>query len=309
MSPATGRGPLTAETIPEEPDSPSRIQPPRAGREDSNFFPEVEHRLVEESPLPVTSADMRHRPSATRAPVDNPRTPRAETEADPVMQSAPANLGPPLPQFSLQPRYKHTTYDPILPQLAISAAQSQSQDFELDPRAPERALRANKQRSDDSLSSASDAEARPDISQAAEGRSVQDEFAKGDDNRGEEMVREETAREETWGESFKIEWICTERLPFYRTRHIRNPWNHDREVKVSRDGTELEPSTGQALLEEWERLSDPQQIPVPPAKPLPSGVLRRGGGPKSAPGSVMQSTFRESLEGGGKRSGGGASRS
>ncbi|KAL0568703.1 hypothetical protein V5O48_013279 [Marasmius crinis-equi] len=56
-----------------------------------------------------------------------------------------------------------------------------------------------------------------------------------------------------WGDSFKVEWICTERLPFYRTRHIRNPWNNDREIKVSRDGTELEPSVGQQLLDEWER--------------------------------------------------------
>ncbi|TCD70159.1 hypothetical protein EIP91_004629 [Steccherinum ochraceum] len=57
-----------------------------------------------------------------------------------------------------------------------------------------------------------------------------------------------------WGESFKIEWIRTDRLPFYLTRHLRNPWNHDREVKVSRDGTELEPSVGQALLDQWEKM-------------------------------------------------------
>ncbi|KAI0295676.1 YT521-B-like domain-containing protein [Multifurca ochricompacta] len=56
-----------------------------------------------------------------------------------------------------------------------------------------------------------------------------------------------------WGHPFRVEWIRTERLPFYRTRHLRNPWNHDREVKVSRDGTELEPSIGQQLLEEWDR--------------------------------------------------------
>ncbi|KZT11880.1 uncharacterized protein LAESUDRAFT_618092, partial [Laetiporus sulphureus 93-53] len=54
------------------------------------------------------------------------------------------------------------------------------------------------------------------------------------------------------GNPFKVQWVRTERLPFYRTRHLRNPWNHDREVKVSRDGTELEPSVGQALLDEWD---------------------------------------------------------
>ncbi|KAJ7435950.1 YT521-B-like domain-containing protein [Mycena latifolia] len=60
-----------------------------------------------------------------------------------------------------------------------------------------------------------------------------------------------SAPEDSWGQEFKLQWLCTARLPFQCTRHIRNPWNYDREVKVSRDGTELEPSVGQALLEEW----------------------------------------------------------
>ncbi|KAG6813005.1 hypothetical protein H0H92_014742 [Tricholoma furcatifolium] len=54
-----------------------------------------------------------------------------------------------------------------------------------------------------------------------------------------------------WGESFRIEWISTARVSFQRTKMIRNPWNHDREVKVSRDGTELEPGVGKRLVEEW----------------------------------------------------------
>ncbi|KAJ6557532.1 YT521-B-like domain-containing protein [Mycena capillaripes] len=53
------------------------------------------------------------------------------------------------------------------------------------------------------------------------------------------------------GHDFELQWLCTERLPFQRTRHLRNPWNHDREVKISRDGTELEPMVGRVLLEEW----------------------------------------------------------
>ncbi|KAJ6524965.1 YT521-B-like domain-containing protein [Mycena capillaripes] len=64
-------------------------------------------------------------------------------------------------------------------------------------------------------------------------------------------VEAEAERGEGWGQSFKLQWLCTERLPFRRTRHIRNPWNRDREVKISRDGTELEPQVGHALLEEW----------------------------------------------------------
>ncbi|KAI0309459.1 YT521-B-like domain-containing protein, partial [Amylostereum chailletii] len=62
----------------------------------------------------------------------------------------------------------------------------------------------------------------------------------------------DTEPEEVWGQPFRIEWIKTDRLPFYRTRHLRNPWNHGREVKVSRDGTELEPTLGKELLEEWD---------------------------------------------------------
>jgi hypothetical protein len=48
---------------------------------------------------------------------------------------------------------------------------------------------------------------------------------------------------------FQIEWISTARLPFYRTRGLRNPWNANKEVKIARDGTELEPSTGRHLVQ------------------------------------------------------------
>lgn len=76
--------------------------------------------------------------------------------------------------------------------------------------------------------------------------------------------------EEAWGVPFKIQWIRTDKLSFLRTRHLRNPWNHDREVKVSRDGTEIEPSVGAALLAEWDKLDKEAQPPPPPS--------RRGGG-------------------------------
>lgn len=52
----------------------------------------------------------------------------------------------------------------------------------------------------------------------------------------------------TWGKPFKLEWLCTTRLPFYRCRGLRNPWNSNREVKIARDGTELEPSVGRRLI-------------------------------------------------------------
>jgi hypothetical protein len=61
---------------------------------------------------------------------------------------------------------------------------------------------------------------------------------------------EEFAPEE-WGLSFKIEWIRVGILPFHRIRALRNPWNADREVKVSRDGTEVEPGKRSAPSSPW----------------------------------------------------------
>lgn len=51
------------------------------------------------------------------------------------------------------------------------------------------------------------------------------------------------------GRQFSIEWISTARLPFYRTRGLRNPFNANREVKIARDGTELEPSVGRRIVQ------------------------------------------------------------
>ncbi|EIM91361.1 uncharacterized protein STEHIDRAFT_165688 [Stereum hirsutum FP-91666 SS1] len=63
------------------------------------------------------------------------------------------------------------------------------------------------------------------------------------------------------GRPFKVEWIKIDRLPFLRTRHLRNAWNHDRQIKVARDGTELDPDVAHQLFEEWDK---------PPASTTPS---------------------------------------
>ncbi|KAI0045768.1 YTH-domain-containing protein [Auriscalpium vulgare] len=74
---------------------------------------------------------------------------------------------------------------------------------------------------------------------------------------------------------FSIHWLRFERLPFFRVRHLRNPWNLDREVKVSRDGTEIEPSVGEQLLDEWNLYHTPQEgggtvySASAPSQPLP----------------------------------------
>ncbi|KAM0756608.1 hypothetical protein T439DRAFT_321311 [Meredithblackwellia eburnea MCA 4105] len=56
---------------------------------------------------------------------------------------------------------------------------------------------------------------------------------------------------ETFGTAFKVDWQCLNRLPFLRTRHIVNSFNASREVKISRDGTEIEPHAGALLMEEF----------------------------------------------------------
>ncbi|RIB02769.1 hypothetical protein C2G38_1990918 [Gigaspora rosea] len=56
-----------------------------------------------------------------------------------------------------------------------------------------------------------------------------------------------------WGTTFKVEWIKVQKLPFMRTRHLRNPWNANREVKISRDGTEVEPIVGERLIAEFHK--------------------------------------------------------
>lgn len=98
-----------------------------------------------------------------------------------------------------------------------------------------------------------------------------------------------------WGTPFKVRWIKVAKLPFHRTRHLRNPWNHEREVKVSRDGTELEPGVGQALLDEWDKLDQPpsevgpETAAPPPGPASPTNVLGRRSGHLRRPQPQPQS--------------------
>lgn len=90
-----------------------------------------------------------------------------------------------------------------------------------------------------------------------------------EDNKGPSETADEGSpppEAKVLGKPFKVDWVRTDRLPFLRTRHLRNPWNHGRQVKVSRDGTEVEPDVARQLLEEWDRPPPPS----PPAKKPPS---------------------------------------
>ena len=70
-------------------------------------------------------------------------------------------------------------------------------------------------------------------------------------------------KSKAWGKPFGLEWLSTTRLPFYRTRGLRNPWNSNREVKIARDGTELQPLVGQKLVALFTRTQSPGPSFVP----------------------------------------------
>jgi hypothetical protein len=83
---------------------------------------------------------------------------------------------------------------------------------------------------------------------------------------------EESPGPQTFGRPFKVEWISTNRLPFYRTRGLRNPWNANRDVKIARDGTELETSVGRRLIQMFHRAATPGPSQVmSPGSPSMSG--------------------------------------
>lgn len=76
-----------------------------------------------------------------------------------------------------------------------------------------------------------------------------------DGNTGCNTQSRSSSSSSSWGKQFTIEWMSTARLPFYRTRGLKNPWNANREVKIARDGTELEPNVGRKLVGMFHRPS------------------------------------------------------
>ncbi|RKF57273.1 putative rna- rbd [Golovinomyces cichoracearum] len=90
--------------------------------------------------------------------------------------------------------------------------------------------------------------------------------SEGEEEETEEMESEKSVTEEpppkAWGKPFGVEWISTVRLPFHRTKGLRNPWNSNREVKIARDGTELETSVGRKLIALFHRLPSPVPLPI-----------------------------------------------
>lgn len=89
-----------------------------------------------------------------------------------------------------------------------------------------------------------------------------DEVDGGEEEDGSQSHRSEEESDskssaKAWGKPFQVEWQSTTRLPFYRTRGLRNSWNSNREVKIARDGTELETNVGRRLIALFHRLPSP----------------------------------------------------
>ncbi|KAF3942120.1 hypothetical protein ABW19_dt0205847 [Dactylella cylindrospora] len=79
------------------------------------------------------------------------------------------------------------------------------------------------------------------------------EVVEDSDSEDDAPQAEGTTISKSWGKPFRVEWVSTAKVPFYRTRGLRNPYNVSREVKIARDGTELEPSVGRRLLQMFHR--------------------------------------------------------
>lgn len=102
-------------------------------------------------------------------------------------------------------------------------------------------------------------------------------FAESGETSGDETAQKGSVTQPTtFGKPFQISWQSTERLPFYRTRGLRNPWNANREVKIARDGTELEPTIGRKLIGMFE-----QQAQI-------NAAARSGGPPPQYGGYAQQ---------------------
>ncbi|KAL8369555.1 hypothetical protein RB595_000064 [Gaeumannomyces hyphopodioides] len=71
--------------------------------------------------------------------------------------------------------------------------------------------------------------------------------AAADGSCSSKSVGGKSGESKAWGKPFHLEWVSTSHLPFFRTRSLRNPWNSNKEIKIARDGTELEPSVGRRL--------------------------------------------------------------
>lgn len=101
-----------------------------------------------------------------------------------------------------------------------------------------------------------------------------------DDDVSAGQTRDVTIEQQNLGHPFRVEWLSTEKLPFHRARGLRNPWNQNREVKIARDGTEIEPSTGRRLVNLFHTIQ-------PAIIAAPGQQMYQGGYPQLNPGAYQ----------------------
>ena len=248
--------------MPWTPSSPHSManQSPKSGRLSeqpscSTFFSPGEHRLVDNSPLAFDA-----------------HTPHQHA---PQHQSAPVTLGSRHNFPSVKTPEMKYSFDQQQPRTKVKNQPRATDDFKLDPSAPVRAMRSKKGESGSGGTLLHSLEKVDD-------RAEELDDAQEPNTISHEQGEEEEKEEELWGDCFAVEWISTERLPFNRTRQFRNPWNRDREVKVSRDGTELEPTVGQRLLDEWNAIAT--KVSEQPQQQQPSSLTFGGGGGSKSTG-------------------------
>lgn len=295
LSPVTGRGSVQTDVIfEEEPASPTSVfgrtfgdlgtgtgsgggaVPDSSGQ----IFPD---HMVDCSPLPVSAA------SATKE-----------------LKSAPAELKDHHRKITLYTPAAKFSLDLPKPEMpkSFSIPPIMQRDFQLDKEAPARAMK-NPNRGSSEESSPELGSGAPDgmvnatmngIVESQKGKGKQSSlspspfspspFSLSRSPSSPPRGVQEKDNENAWGDSFRVDWICTERLPFFRTKHLRNSWNHDREIKVSRDGTELEPGVGQQLLDEWQKYvkeKEKEREKGGVAAPLVDGVVDGDSGVEGVP--------------------------
>lgn len=230
----------------------------------ASFLSPSEGRTVDESPLPMDSPEAAYLP---------PQSNTKAATAPSVMQGEHNLLSSDPEGIPRHGQLSYRTPSTLAAAPAIMAGyQRQSEeDIHLDPLAPMRAIK-HPEAVGLSFSAVHEAEGRyePSPSTGSSGAAPLPSSTKGKRREGPVDTRADEGP--AWGDSFRVEWLRTDRLPFHRTRHLRNPWNHDREVKVSRDGTELDPSVGQALLEEWDKPDAPEPPPRSATRSQPADM-------------------------------------
>lgn len=75
------------------------------------------------------------------------------------------------------------------------------------------------------------------------------------------------------GGTFRVVWLRRYDLPFGATEHLTNPLNEGKPVKIGRDGQELPPDVGEALVALIEEGADAAGVPRP-TRPAGEAVVQ-----------------------------------